>query len=91
VPTSSNEAMLRNAVKSGESQVARSKDIFLPERVTLYPQQPSQAGQAPPPRGGRAVAAGSKVNRDGSKVENCILREITIDPLFGGGSEEAGA
>jgi hypothetical protein len=40
---------------------------------------------------GFAVAAGSKVNRDGSKVENCILREITIDPLFGGGSEEAGA
>jgi hypothetical protein len=38
-----------------------------------------------------SVAAGSKVNRDGSKVENCILREITIDPLFGGGSEEAGA
>jgi hypothetical protein len=43
------------------------------------------------PLGKSAVAAGSKVNRDGSKVENCILREITIDPLFGGGSEEAGA
>jgi hypothetical protein len=31
VPTSSNEAMRRNPVKSGESLVAGSKDIFLPE------------------------------------------------------------